>query len=133
MTKLDVTISDLLRQYKYKSLFIRRSIVMNVLELIDKMHKNGICHGDPHTDNFMVSSAEIAPSLVMDVDRFKLVKYRYYVIDLATTDDLNDERMKDDYLIFISTLNYYFNINDLKNIIKPLKILNDEEMNRALS
>jgi len=83
MVELQTTISELLKQYK--TLSVKSFIITNVLNLISEMHKLGICHGDPHTNNIMVSSEMNLLAIPNEEIRYKLMKYKYHVIDFGST------------------------------------------------
>lgn len=140
MEKLDFSIHNLL--FMYKSFLVRYLIVKEILEIIEKMHQRGIIHHDTHTNNFMVRITNISNNGI-EYDKnneyvhYKSQGYKYYVIDFGSSELINDNITEnitenDDYVIFISSLIYYFSTDELVKLFKDSKKLTYEQKIRLL-
>lgn len=136
MRKLDLTLCDLLSEYK--SFLVRYLIVSTVLLMIDKMHKHGVYHHDPHLGNFMVKSMIANATNVTDVKsndeykRYRSKNYKYCIIDFGSSEleKPTVEIIKDDYIIFATSLKPFFSFKELVRIFKPSGKLTRQELKR---
>jgi tRNA A-37 threonylcarbamoyl transferase component Bud32 len=126
MIKLQITLSELMIQYS--DLSVNNLIITNVLDVMKIMHNNGISHGDPHTENFMVTSKIYSKTLIngeTQLQHYKRMNFKYYVIDFGSTDGSS---IKDDYSIFIGMLHHSFEEKYLKNLYQSINLFTNEEI-----
>ncbi|HMP29452.1 MAG TPA: hypothetical protein PKD85_07620 [Saprospiraceae bacterium] len=84
MEKLEIDVETLLT--KYKSLEVIHLIFANITNVIDKLHLNGIYHGDLHLQNIMAISTGDTKYDEKDENELVLFTkkgYRFYLIDFG--------------------------------------------------
>ena len=103
MEVFDQTVKQLLMEFK--SDIVRNKILNEVLVLIDRLHLNGIYHGDLHWDNIMV---RVGNRIFDGADEDRLYEdrdYSFFLIDLGQAGYIQSkEDMRLDYQILIDHL-----------------------------
>jgi hypothetical protein len=133
MKSMKQTVNSLIRQYT--SSMVRHIIVGSCLGIIDKLHSRGYYHGDSHLKNIMVDYKEddmieaedaFEDGEVDEIEKYKLVGYRYYFIDLERSGEIKTPQDRIvDYEILTMDLNYLLSDlsiteekRDIENIIE---------------
>ena len=95
----ELTVKQLL--LKYKTLIVRNKILAHILALVDKLHLNGIYHGDLHLDNIMVKSTKKIVGNYNKNVLFELKNYKYHFIDFGKGGrfyTMSNFHVEDDYI-----------------------------------
>lgn len=103
MSLFEMTAEQML--LKYKSDHIRNIILVNIISLVDRLHTNGIYHGDLHLNNIMVQSQKPPSPLRGDVLTEKMEydshDYKFYFIDFGKSglfSSMDDQHIEDDFI-----------------------------------
>lgn len=118
MKKADKTAKMLLEEYN--TLEVRCMILASCLGIITKLHMNGICHGDPHLENIMVtSSSKKKPSSTTKKGLSDYIdsQYTYIFIDFATSKLCSNENKITDYNILGESI---LDLVDIDETLLPL-------------
>ena len=106
MERFETTVANLLVQYKTDK--VRNLILANVVSLLDKLHKNGVYHGDAHLNNFMVKANKRDKTNYLDeYETYSSKDYSYYVIDCGKSGyfyEIDDDHLYKDYVEVLAHL-----------------------------
>jgi len=130
MKALKFTVRDIIK--KYVTLEVRLEIILNVLNLILKLHNKGYAHGDMHLNNMMVDfdvdDYEKANKYTSEIEQYKKINYKYFFIDMGMTKRTNNKKIyKDDFERVYDDIEFMLNYEKVinkQNLVYLLSIIN---------
>lgn len=83
-------------------------VIVQILEILTKMHLLGYVHGDPHLDNFMITfdQKEYKKILGQKIPNFHDLKFQTFAIDFGMSEEISETSLtvREDYEKLVTDL-----------------------------